>query len=161
MVGVLGLAACGRLGFDPIGGDSASVNDGAPANDGAPDDTPDSMIDAPPAACASAILITLGRTGPTSTCTLPDVIDSCASTTKQEVVFKFIAPTTAGYTFAAYTPGTQNVSNSTQILDATCMPLPGCAALTGRSFSAGQILYFVVEASSAACAMIEFEITSP
>ena len=89
--------------------------------------------------------------------TLPDVIDSCASTAKQEVVFKFTAPATAGYTLAARDPGTANVSNSTQILDASCMPLPGCAALTGHSFNAGQTVYFVVEASSAACAMIEFE----
>ena len=117
----------------------------------------DAMIDGPPAACASPIQITVGRTGPTSTCTLPDVIDSCASTAKQEVVFKFTAPATAGYTRAARDPGTANVSNSTQILDASCMPLPGCAALTGRSFNAGQTVYFVVEASSAACAMIELE----
>lgn len=160
MAGVLGLAACGRLGFDPIGNDSAPANDGAPPNDGV---LPmiDAMIDGPPAACASAIVVNVGRTGPTSTCTLPDVIDSCAATAKQEVVFKFTAPATAGYTLAAYNPGTANVSNSTQILDASCMPLPGCAALTGRSFNAGQVLYFVVEASSTACAMIEFEIASP
>jgi len=160
MVGLLGLAACGRLGFDPIGIDSAPTTDGAPANDGVPPMI-DAMIDGPPAACASAIVVTVGRTGPTSTCTLPDVIDSCAGTPKQEVVFKLTAPATAGYTMAAYNPGTQNVSNSTQILDANCMPIAGCAGITGRSFSAGQVVYFVVEASSAACAMIEFEVASP
>jgi hypothetical protein len=121
----------------------------------------DAAIDAPPTACAAAITINLGRTGPTSTCTHPDIIDSCSTSAKQEVIFKFIAPASAGYTLAAYNPGTSNVSNSTQILDANCVSISGCAALTGRGFTAGQTVYFVVEASTAACTMIEYEISSP
>lgn len=163
--GLLGLAACGRLGFDPPGG-------GTPGDDAMPGDGPgssidgtmmmlDAAIDAAPTACAAAIPINLGRTGPTSTCALPDLIDSCAGSAKQEVIFKFTASASAGHTFAAYNPGTQNVSNSTQMFDATCTLVPSCAAVTGRSFAAGQIVYFVVEASTAACAMIEFQISSP
>ena len=76
-------------------------------------------------------------------------------------MFKLTAPVSAGYTFAARDPGTANVSNSTQMLDVNCTQVPGCAALTGRSFTAGQVVYFVVEASSAPCTMIEFEISSP
>jgi len=154
----LSLSACGRLHFDPLGNGSASASDGAP-DDSPMDDSP--MVDAVPAACASAIEVTVGRTGPTSTCTHPDVIDSCAATATQEVVFKFTAPTTAGYSMAAYNPGTQSISNSTQILDANCMPIPGCGALFfGQPYAAGQVVYFVVEVSGAACAMIEFEIVS-
>jgi len=158
------LAACGRVGFDPPGslGDDA-VDPDARLGDGATggDDAPmidASMIDALPAACAQAITVNVGRTGPTSTCTHPDLIDACGPAGRQEVVFKLTAPASGSYTVAAYTPGTQNISNSTQLLDASCNVLPGCAALTGRSFAAGQVVYFVVEASSAACTMIELSI---
>jgi hypothetical protein len=168
LIAVVCLAACGRRGFDPpgtAGGDDTVDPDAVTGNGDGPeggtaiDASP--LIDASSSACVSSTLITLGRTGPTSTCTLPDRVDSCGPAGRQEVIFKFIAPSTASYTFGAYTPGTQNISNSTQILDATCTLQPGCAALTGRSFTAGQVLYFVVEASTTVCTMIEFSITSP
>lgn len=155
LLGLLGLGACGRVGFDPIGG--APGSDGMPGNDSST--TP---IDAPPTACEQAITVGIGRTVPTSTCTFPDRLDSCGPAGRQEVVFRFVAPMSASYTYAAYNPGTTTGSNSTQTVDGPCVPVSGgCAGTTRRMFSAGQIVYFVVEASAAACAMIEFEITSP
>ncbi|MBA3457524.1 MAG: hypothetical protein H0T42_30870, partial [Deltaproteobacteria bacterium] len=152
------------LGFDPVGGDGATATDDASANDATGDSSgmmiDAAMIDALPAACAQAIVITLGRTAPISTCTHPDLLDGCAATAKQEVVFKFTPSSTAGHTFAAYNPGTTTISNPTQLLDTNCMPV-SCAGLSGRTFTAGEPVYFAVEASSVACTMIELEITSP
>jgi hypothetical protein len=159
------LAACGRIWFDPhgTGGDDTSgIRDGATGSDGngsgtidAPVDTP---IDALPALCANAMPASVGTAAGVSTCAGQDVVDLC-SPNKQEVVFRFVPPATAGYTIRAFDAGTQNVSNSTNRYDASCtMRIGGCTGIIGTALTAGQPIYFVVEASQAACATIDFEI---
>jgi hypothetical protein len=163
IVGLLAVAACGRLGFDLLGppGDD-SAGDGGLPGDGSMSIIDAPMIDAAPTACEQAIAVGLGRTVPTSTCTFPDRLDGCVGAARQEVVFRFVASTSGGHTIAAFDPGTSNASNSTQIVDGTtCMPISGCSGILGRAFAAGQIVYFMVEASAAPCTMIELEITSP
>jgi len=164
---LLCLTACGRLGFDPPGtlGDDTVDPDGRLGDSATSGDSSQQMmidaqlVDAQPAACANAIPVSVGRTGPTSTCTHPDLLDGCVAAARQEVVFKFVVPTTRGYNMSAKNPGTMNISNSTSIVNVPCTaPMGGCAGLLGTTFTAGQTVYFMVEASSAACAMIEFEI---
>ena len=87
-----------------------------------------------------------------------DQLDACGGTNTREVIFKFTVPTTGGYNFRARDAGTQNVSNQTGLLNAGCTATTTCAGILSRSYTAGQVIYFVVEASAAGgCVTIEFE----
>ncbi len=154
------LAGCGRVGFDPQsgGGDDGPGGD-ASTGDGTttPPDTNTTPIDAVDL-CARAMTVNVGSTAPLDTCSGEDKMDNC-STGKREVVFKFVPPMSAGYTIRARDAGTQNVSNSTVRLNASCTDrVSGCTGILGTTFSANEPVYFAVEASQGACATIEFEI---
>jgi hypothetical protein len=152
------LVACGRIGFDdhqPVGG---SGDDGAGgANDAQQGLAKDAATDAP-SACANAIPLMLAVRKASSTCVGGDLIDSCGPTGTQEVVFKFTSTATNGYNFRAFDPGTMNVSNSTQQLDAHCQPMGACAGLLGISVTQGETVYVAVEAAAGGCTNIEFEV---
>lgn len=169
---VLAVTAACRLGFDatdeaPVDdGDDGAMDrddtamDGLPAMfDARPDEQtlqPDAPIDAAPTQCDSALVVTPGIRLLTSTCR-GDLVDGCAGAGKEEVVFEFTPTASGGYNAAAYNPGTQNVSNSVARVDAACAASMGsCAGVLGTTYTAGQTYYFVVEASSAACADVEF-----
>ena len=157
VLGMALLAACGRVGFDPRSGGDDGPGDASSTSDGV---TPDTVSDTPPDLCASAIAVNVGSTPPLDTCSGLNQIDTC-STGKRELVFKFVPPATAGYTIRARDAGTQNVSNPTVRLDASCAGrVGGCTGVLGTSFPANQPVYFAVEATGGACAMIEFEITA-
>jgi hypothetical protein len=80
---------------------------------------------------------------------------------KRELMFRFVPPTTRSYTIKARDAGTQNVSNSTVRLDATCTArVGGCTGVLGTQLTGGQPIYFAVEASSGRCASIQFDITA-
>lgn len=153
------VTACGRIGFDVTGGDTA-VDDASGQNEaGANGDAgADGAPDAFAAVCANAMIVNVGSTAALDTCqgTL-DNIDAC-SPNKREKVFKFIPPTTRGYTIRARDAGTMNVSNSTARMDSACVQTGGCTGVLGTTLTAGTTYYFVVEASATACASIEFEI---
>jgi hypothetical protein len=157
---VLALLGCGRRGFDPHG-DATSIasGDGAPGDGVAGDGgSTDAGLDAFPAACANAMVIGLGTTT-VSTCDgSNDRLDGCAAAGTNEIVFRFTPPASGGYQFAAYNPGTQNVSNSTGRVSADCTRVTGCAGIVGTSLTAGVDYYFTVEATSGGCATIDFNI---
>ena len=50
-----------------------------------------------------------------------------------------------------------NVTNTTGLIDTSCGTTVVCSGVIGRAFAAGEVVYFVVEASSGGCASIEFE----
>ena len=160
---MIAMSGCGRVSFDPLGDsgppslhDSSTSSGDAEVSDGAPDGTP---LDALGAACSNAIAVTVGTTTALSTCTGQDVLDTCSSN-KQELVLRFVPPASGGYTFRALDPGTQNISNSTARLDPGCtMQVGGCTGILGTSLTAGQPVYFAIEAAAGACAMIEFQVT--
>jgi hypothetical protein len=151
---LMATSACGRIGFDPsqaaagasdaVNGDSSSVGDGATAGDTSA------------SACAAAIPVSLNTRVAANTCDGPDRLDGCGPAGTREVIFKFVVPATGSYNFAAYDPGTSNVSNSTGVVDPTCVKVEACSGLYGTGLAAGAIVYFAVEASSGGCAPIEF-----
>jgi hypothetical protein len=152
--------ACGRVGFQPLvdgnastsGGDSGTTSDGHALGDGA------KPIDAAASACTAAIDAQVGALT-TSTCVSGDQLKGCGPAGTQEVIFKFVAPITSGYNFAAYNHGTTNVSDSTAELDATCTMTETCSGILGLSMNQNDVLYFIVESSTGGCDMIDFTIT--
>jgi hypothetical protein len=169
LIVLLGVAACGRVGFDPItngnplgGGDAASSTggdahpiDAGPAGGSA-------MPDAQRFACANALNLQLAARLTTSTCVGGDHVDGCGPPSTQEVVFEFVAPASDGYQFQAYDTGTTNISNSTTTLDATCTVAdqPSCSGVLGLTLNQGDVLYLVVEAASGGCTTIDFLATA-
>jgi hypothetical protein len=149
------LVACGRIGFDGHD-DSGTGNDDATSAHDAQHAASDAAGDAANA-CTNAIPVMLAVRKATNTCVGGDVVDSCGPPATQEVVFKFTSPATNGYNFRAFDPGTNNVSNSIQQLDASCQPTGACTGLLGISVPQGQTVYFVVEAAAGGCTNIEFE----
>jgi hypothetical protein len=153
---VVVVAGCGRIAFDPLSDGSAPVGDGR-AGDGGGSASDGPPIDAP-TACANAMTLQPLTPITIDTCaTGLDQLDGCGPANTREVIFKFTVPTSGGYNFRARDAGTQNVSNSTGLVDAGCIATVTCAGILGRTFNAGQIVYFVIEASSGTCATIEFE----
>ena len=152
VLGCVAVAACGRIGFDPI----ATSSDGRASSDDARRDG-NGPADGSVTACTTAIPIELDVRTPVSTCSGHDLIDGCGPPATQEVVFAFTAPASAGYQFQAYDPGTDNISNSTGVTDATCTLVQNCSGILGISVNAGATIYLVVEAASGGCASIEFE----
>lgn len=160
------LAGCGRIGFDltgspsdDSGGSGSSTGDGGGSNgDGGGSATADAMPDAQPVACATAMTLQFNMPVAISTCAgNNDRFDGCAGSGTFEVVFKFTAPSSGSYTFRARDAGTQNVSNSTGIINGGCTATTNCVGVSGQPLSAGQVMYFAIEASSGGCANIEFE----
>ena len=151
---LLFVASC-RIGFDPtdpitpdLTGDGSTTGEG---DSGAT--TPDAL----PALCANAITVQLGVRTLADTCAGMDLINAaCGTTSTKEVVFKFVAPATASYTFRTYDAGTSNVTMGTGSLDAGCMVASGCSGLTGRQFTGGSVTYFVWEAGGGQCRPVEF-----
>ena len=64
----------------------------------------------------------------------------------------------AGYTIRAYDGMTNNTTNSTQQLNAVCLPTGGCAGVIGMGLTGGMTYYFVVEASAGGCTNVEFSV---
>lgn len=152
------VAGCGRIAFDPIG-DGVPPTDGRAGDgrvgDGGSDGPP---IDAPTACATSPLTLQPNTPLMVDTCsTNLDQVDACGPASTREVVFKFSVPASGGYNFRARNAGTTTVSNTTGLLDASCTGTVTCAGILSRTFNAGEVLYFVVEASSGGCATIEFE----
>lgn len=148
---VVALAGCGRIDFDPLrdgGGSASGSGDGGGSSGSA---------DAAVTACTSAITLQPLTPIMIDTCAGTDLLDGCGPANTKEVVFAFTVPTSGGYNFRARDAGTQNVSNSTGLVDPSCGSTTTCAGILSRTFTAGQVLYFAVEASSGSCATIEFE----
>ncbi len=159
---LLALAGCGRLGFDAVGttGDAASSGDGALSGDAGGDAVVDmsAPIDSFPAACATAIPVTIGRTANLDTCAMVDSIKGCGPVGTKEIVFRFDPPATGGYQFRAFDGATNNTSNSTARLSDACNVTTTCAGVLGTVGTVGQPMYLIVEASSGGCATIQFSI---
>ena len=156
---VLVAAACGRVGFDPLGGPEAGASGGdggAPSGDGRPTDgTPDGLTNA----CASAIPVQVGNLVSTSTCVGGDRLDGCGPPGTQEVVFAFTPSSSAGYSFRAFDHGAMSVSNSTAEVAAGCTQVQSnCSGILGFPVLAGQTVYLIVEADLGGCAMIDFSV---
>ncbi len=143
------LSACGRIGFEPLGGGDATGGDAVKHDARAPDTSVTQ--------CAFALPIDLGVRKATSTCLGHDLVAGCGPPGTQEVVFAFTAPASNGYSFRAFDPGTNNVSNSTAQLDMTCTAIGACTGILGLTVNAGDTIYLVVEASAGGCTNIEFE----
>jgi hypothetical protein len=169
LIAVVMACACGRVGFEPIvdgnggnggggGGDDASGT-GTPSDGASPSDGT-KPLDAAATECETALDVTVGTPLTTSTCVDGDHLKGCGPAGTQEVVFKFVAPATSGYNFAAYDHGTMNVSNSTAELDSTCTMAETCSGILGLSMNQNDVLYFIVEAASGGCATIDFTVTA-
>jgi hypothetical protein len=157
LVVIVALAGCGRLGFDTSPPDSQSGDDAGSGSGSGSGTDGGAMPDAAPAACAEAIPISFNTPMTIDTCSTDlDRVDACGPQGTREVVFKFTAPAARGYTIRAYTTGTTNVASSTGIVDASCTTTSSCAAVLGRGFTEGQVVYLAVEASSGTCATIDF-----
>ncbi len=164
---LIALSGCGRFDFDPIGQPGLGGDSGVPHGDGSSSSTSDSgmpltdgapMPDAFPAECANAFALTTGQKLTISTCASGDHLDGCGPANTQEVMLKFTAPASAGYTFEAFDHGTQNVSNSTSRVTNACGLQSGCTAVLGFQVNAGQTVYLMVEASGGGCAMIDYSV---
>jgi hypothetical protein len=166
LIVLLAVAACGRIGFDPItgetGGDAASSTGGdARPGDGGSGSS-GNPTDAQPLACAKALNVQLAARLTTSTCVGGDHLDGCGPPSTQEVVFEFVAPASDGYQFQAYDTGTNNISNSTTTIDASCTVADqqSCSGVLGLTLNQGDVLYLIVEAASGGCTTIDFLVTA-
>jgi hypothetical protein len=161
---VLVVVACGRVGFQPLVDGSAGTSGGGDSGGGGPSDGHSSVSDGSAAsdgaasACAAALNVMVGAVT-TSTCVNGDQLMGCGPAGTKEVIFKFVAPATSGYNFAAYDHGTTNVSDSTAQLDMTCTTAETCAGILGLSMNQNDVLYFIVESSTGGCDTIDFTIT--
>lgn len=154
---LVALSGCGRIDFDPRfdggpGGGGSGDGGGSGSGDGG-----GGGGDTPVTACTNAITLQPLTPIMIDTCSGMDLLDGCGPANTKEVVFAFTVPASGGYNFRARDAGTQNVSNSTGLVDPACGATTTCAGILSRSFSAGQVIYFAVEASSGGCATIEFE----
>jgi hypothetical protein len=114
--------------LDAVNGDSSSTGDGAAAGD------------ALASACAAAIPVSLNTRVAANTCDGPDRLDGCGPAGTREVIFKFVVPVTGSYNFAAYDPGTSNVSNSTGVIDPTCATVAPCSGRYGMGGGCDRVL---------------------
>lgn len=156
MLALVLMSACGRIDFDPISpstptGDARSGDASGSGGSDAPN------ADAPTTACTNAIAVTQGSKTTVSTCS-GDRIDGCGPAGTQEVVFRFVVPSTAGYNFAAYDTGTMNVSSSTGLANASCSTVGTCAGILGTTLTGGETVYLVVEANTGGCKTIDFTV---
>ncbi len=161
------VAACGRVDFAPAGasaGRPANLGDGGPSGDGPAGDGAMAATDSGGATdglaaspCASATVATVGTPAAETTC-VADLIDGCGPPSTEERIYKFTAPATGSYQFEALDAGDNNINNSIGVLDASCVPTPNCSGIYGTSLTAGDIVYFAVEASAGGCTSIRLEI---
>lgn len=153
------VAGCGRIAFDPVGDGGGSPSGDGRLGDGGGGGAGDGGTTDAASACGANAL-TLQPLTPylVDTCAgNSDVFDGCGPASTKEVIFKFTVPATGGYSFRARDPGTMNVSNSTGVINAGCTGTTTCAGIYSAGFTAGQIVYFAIEASSGGCTMVEFE----
>jgi len=156
--GLLLVAACGRLNFDPFGasgdghppgGDGSSVSDGPPP------------VDAQPAACAQAIAVSVNQPITRDTCsTGQNRVDGCAGESLAELVYRFVAPVSGSYTVRTFDQGGANIITTGEV-DGACAANAGCFGLKTVPMAADETVYFVVEASTGACQMVTFSVTMP
>ena len=160
------LAACGRVGFDPLsGGGGTPTGDGSnpPGSDG---NTPPPAGDADPppvdalaAACQQAIPATVNVPISKNTCdTGLDRVDGCGGSALDELVFVFTAPAAGSYTVQTFDGSTANVITTGEVNN-TCAGNAGCFGIRQTSWSAGETHYFVVESPSGACQNIRFSVS--
>jgi hypothetical protein len=153
---LLVLTACGRIDFGPIVPNGTHGDDGggdAPSGQHA-----DAKLDASSNACTiSATMIQAGVMTEINTCVDPDVLDGCGPAGTKEAILEFIVPATGGYNARAYDHGTQNITMvSVTVLDSACANGSTCAAFLGRTYTMGEPVYFLLEASSGGCADVDF-----
>jgi hypothetical protein len=158
--------ACGRVGFQPLTDGNVGTTTGDSGGSGGPPSDGRSIagdgsaaFDAPASACAMALDATVGTPLTTSTCVGGDHLKGCGPNGTQEVIFKFVAPITSGYNFAAYDHATLNVSDSTAELDPGCTMTETCSGILGLTMNQNDVLYFIVESSSGGCDTIDFTVT--
>jgi hypothetical protein len=153
---VIALAACGRVGFDPIAGELPPNGDGPPAPHDSGSGSAAPMVDAQPVACAAAIPVTPGVKKTTSTCVGGDHLDGCGPPGTQEVVFELTVPATGSYQVQAFDSLTTNISDSVAQVNAACTATSGaCAGILSQSLNAG-VYYFIVEDAAGSCGTIDF-----
>lgn len=156
VVVVVALAACGRVGFDLTTDSGEGSGEGSGSGSGSGTGS-DAAVDALPPACAQAIPVTFNAPMTISTCSgMLDRFDGCGPTATNEVVFSFTVPSSGSYNIRAYNTGTTNVSNSTGVVNAACSTVSQCVGVLGRSYTAGQVVYFAIESSAGGCATIDF-----
>jgi len=150
------LTACGRIDFSPIvpNGPHGDDDDDAPSDGRRADAKPD----APASACAAAAtMIQAGVMTEINTCVDPDVLDGCGPAGTKEAILELIPPTTNGYNARAYDHGTTNITMvSVMVLDSACGSPSTCAAFLGQTYTMGEPVYFLLEASSGGCADVDF-----
>jgi hypothetical protein len=156
--GLLLVAACGRLNFDPFGatgdgqppgGDGSNVSDGPPP------------VDALPAACAQAIAVSVNQPITKDSCsTGQNRVDGCAGESLDELVFRFVAPVSGSYTVRTFDQGGANIITTGRV-DDPCVANSGCFGLSSTMMTVGQTSYFVVEASTGTCQTVTFSVTMP
>jgi hypothetical protein len=162
LVVLAALAACGRVGFDPLadGARTTSSNDDGRPGDGPVGDGPmtTSHLDGTASACSIAIPVEVDVLQTTSTCNGGTL--GCGGSGSDSAYFVFTAPTSNGYQFAAYDSGTMNVSSSTTALNDSCtlVNVGSCAGILGLSLDQNETIYLSVTANSG-CETIDFSVT--
>lgn len=120
------------------------------------DALPDAML---PAACAEAIDVVANVPKRSATCLGLDRLDGCGPVGTEEVVFRWVVPTSGNYTVSSTNIATTAI-NSTGRVNAACTGTTICAGVSGTSYTAGQIVYFVLEAPTGGCATYDLLIES-
>jgi hypothetical protein len=160
------ICGCGRLGFDPPGSSDGAAGDDAPpggsdaSGSGGIDAMTDAMmIDAMPAACAEAIEVFANTMKRSATCLGLDRFDGCGPNATEEVVFKWVVPASGSYTVTSTNVGTGAI-NSTGRVNAGCTGTTSCIGVSQTMYTAGQVIYFALEAPTGGCVTYDFLIMS-
>jgi hypothetical protein len=174
------ISGCGRIDYELVGDphtgatrdaaavdgavsirDASTLGDGGlPDGGGEPDArTFDSGFERdagtpPPAPCARAIEVMVGVDTFGDTCTGVDAIDGCPPAGTREIVYRFTAPTSGGYTFRAMN------GYPIQVLDDRCVRTDVCAGIYGTSIAAGETVYILIEEESGSCGTFMLSITT-
>lgn len=158
LVAAAAICGCGRVGFDPLGDGGASSDALDTGSDAAGTQDGTSQPDANPAACAGAIDVVTNTPKRSTTCLGFDRVDGCGPVGAEEVVFRWVVPSTGIYQISSTEVGT-NIIRSTGMVDDACSGTSSCIGLLQTNFTAGEVFYFVVEGQGG-CMTYDFLVSS-
>ena len=149
LLAAVACAACGRGNFEPIF--DAQANDGRTGDSGGGGGGEGT--------CASPTPVVVGTTMINTCVSGMDVLDGCGPSGTQEIVLRWDVVASGTYTIQPRDAGSTMQSNQLKFTPTFCGVSGVC---TGGSlmagFTAGDVMYFVVEAASGTCADIDFVI---
>lgn len=154
LLAAVACAACGRGNFEPIL--DARANDGQTRDSGGGGG--DGAGGGGEGTCASPTSVVVGTTMINTCVSGMDVLDGCGPPGTQEIVLRWDVVASGTYTIQARDAGSTMQSNQLNFTPTFCGVSALCTGSLMAGFTAGDVMYFVLEAASGTCADIDFVI---